>query len=78
MYVTNVFDSTCKIEEPFQYCLDKCINTVIQWKYKNVVFGEEDAANKVQEYNIVHINDFNTFEWKEEARPSNTYEGCLN
>jgi hypothetical protein len=29
VYVTNVFDSTCEVQEPFQECLGKCANIVI-------------------------------------------------
>jgi hypothetical protein len=77
VHVTNVFDSTCEVQEPFQDCLGKCVNTVIRWKCENVVFEEEDVVNKLQEYNTIHTNVFKSFEWTEEGGPSNTYEECL-
>jgi hypothetical protein len=77
VHVTNVFDSTCEVQEPFQDCLGECVNVVIRWKCENVVFEEEDAVNKFQEYNTVHTNVFKSFEWTEEGGPSNTYEECL-
>jgi hypothetical protein len=47
VHVTNVFDSTCEVEEPFQDYLGECVNAVIRWKCENVVFEEEDAVNKL-------------------------------
>jgi hypothetical protein len=47
VHVTNVFDSTCEVQEPFQDCLGECVNAVIRWKCENVVFEEEDAVNKL-------------------------------
>ena len=61
VHVTNVFDSTCKIQEPFQDYLGKCVNPVIWWRCENVVFEEEDAVNKLQEYNTIHTNVFKSF-----------------
>jgi hypothetical protein len=26
VHVTNVFDSTCEVQEPFQDCLGECVN----------------------------------------------------
>jgi hypothetical protein len=77
VYVMNVFDSTCEVEESFQDCLGECVNTVIRWKSGNVVSREEDAANKLQEHDAVHTGVFNTFEWIEEGRRRNTDEGCM-
>jgi hypothetical protein len=77
VYVTNVFDSTCEVEEPFHDCLGECVNTVIRWKSGNVVSREEDAANKLQEHDAVHTGVFNTFEWIEEGGQRNTDEGRM-
>jgi hypothetical protein len=77
VYVMNVFDSMCEVEEPFQDCLGKCVNVVIRWKSGNVVSREEDAANKLQEHDAVHTGVFNTFEWIEEGGQRNTDEGCM-
>jgi hypothetical protein len=75
--VTNVFDSTCEVEEPFQDCLGECINAVIRWKSGNVVSREEDFAHKLQEHDAVHTEVFNTFKWIEEGGQRNTDEGCM-
>jgi hypothetical protein len=74
MYVTNVFDSTCKVEEPFQECLGECANIVIRWKYENVVYRVEDATNDVHRHNTVCSNCFQTFEWTEEGGAGDTEE----
>jgi hypothetical protein len=59
--VTNVFDSTCEVDEPFLDCLVDCLHTVIRWKYGNVVCG-------------VRGNCLDAFEWKEEGGPSGNQE----
>jgi hypothetical protein len=77
VYVTNVFDGACEVQEPFHDCLGECACTVIRWKCENVLFGEEDAGNELQDHGTVHTNVFSTFEWMEEGGPSTTSEGCL-
>ena len=58
VYVTNVFDNTCKVEEPFQECLGQCANIVIRWKYENFVLRIEDATNDVHKHNTIRSNYF--------------------
>lgn len=72
--VTNVFDSTCEVDEPFLDCLVDCQHTVIRWKYGNVVCGARDATNDLQRYGNVHGNCLDAFEWKEEGGPSGNQE----
>jgi hypothetical protein len=78
VYVTNVFDSACEVEEPFQDCLGDCVHIVIRWKCENVLFEEGDGMRVHQEKGTVHTNVFSTFEWMEEGGPSNTFDGCLS
>jgi hypothetical protein len=72
VYVTKIFDSTCKVEEPFQECLDECAYTVIRWKYENIVQRVEDARNDVHRHCTIRSNCFQTFEWRKEGGPGDT------
>jgi hypothetical protein len=78
VYVTNVFDSACEVQEPFQDYLGECVHTMIRWKCENLLFEEGDGMRELQDQDIVHTNAFSTFEWMEEGGPSNTFEGCLS
>jgi hypothetical protein len=74
VYVTNILDSTCEVEEPFQECLGKCANIVIRWKYENVVRGVEDATNDLHRHSTICSNCFQAFEWTEDSGPGDTKE----
>jgi hypothetical protein len=68
MLVTNVFDSTCEVDEPFLDYLVDYLHTVIRWKYGNVVCGARDATNDLQRYGNVHGNCLGAFEYMEGRR----------
>jgi hypothetical protein len=74
VYVTNVLNSTCEVEEPFQECLGECANIVIRWKYENVVHGVEDATNDLHRQSTICSNGLQAFEWTEDSGPSDTKE----
>jgi hypothetical protein len=76
--VTNVFDSACEVDEPFQDCLGNCVHIMIRWKCENVLFEEGDGMRVHQEKGTVLTNVFSTFEWMEEGGSNNTFDGCLS
>jgi hypothetical protein len=78
VYVTNVFDSACEVQEPFQDYLGECVHTVIRWKCENLLFEEGDGMGELQDQGTIHTNAFSTFEWMEEGGPGKTFEGCLS
>jgi hypothetical protein len=70
VYVRNVFDSTCEVDEPFQECLGECAQTVIRWKQQKIVYTAKDAEIPPHIPSTSPPHCFQAFEWTEEGRPS--------
>jgi hypothetical protein len=69
VYVRNVFDSTCEVDEPFEECLGKCAQTVIRWKQQKIVYTAKDAEIPPHIHSTSPSHCFQAFEWTEESGP---------
>jgi hypothetical protein len=69
VYVRNVFDSTCKVDEPFQECLGECAQTVIRWKQQKIVYIAKHADILPQIHSTSPPHCFQVFEWTDKGGP---------
>jgi hypothetical protein len=70
VYVTNVFDSICDVDEPFQECLGECAQTVIRWKQQKILYIAKHADTPPQIHSTSRPHCFEAFEWTDEGGPN--------